>query len=126
MEHKPPARLGPGRYVALTTYETDGSPVTARVWATKVGGLEYVVVDSHAGKVRRILNNPLVNVARCNHDGSTASEAVPARARILGPEFTRVTINWLQLSYGWLFRSLMKVERGKIEKKVVIAIKLSS
>jgi hypothetical protein len=44
----------------------------------------------------------------------------------LGPEFTRVTINWLQLSYGWLFRSLMKVERGKIEKKVVIAIKLSS
>lgn len=126
MEHKPPAKLGPGRYIALTTFEPDGSKRTTRVWATTVGGLEYVVADATAAKVVRIKHNPEVEIADCGHDGIPNGPVKSARARVLGPEFTRVTINWLQLTYGWLFRTLMKVERGKVDKKVAIAIKLSS
>ena len=126
MDHKPPAKLGPGRYIALTSFDSEGKPKTTRVWATSVGGLEYVVADANSAKVERINANPEVQVSDCGHDGIANGPAVNARARVLGPEFTRVTINWLQLTYGWLFRTLMKVERGKVDKKVAIAIKLSS
>lgn len=126
MTHKPPARLGPGRYIALTSFDEQHLPKTTRVWATKVGGLEYVVADANSAKVLRIQNNPKVQIADCDHDGIAKADPRNARARVLGPEFTRVTINWLQLTYGWLFRTLMKVERGKVDKKVAIAIKLSS
>lgn len=126
MDHKPPAKLGPGRYIALTSFDANGSPKTTRVWATQVGGLEYVVADATAAKVQRIKNNPNVEISACGHDGVASGPSRNARARVLGPEFTRVTINWLQLTYGWLFRTLMKVERGKVDKKVAIAIKLVS
>ena len=85
-----------------------------------------MVADANSAKVLRIQNNPNVLVADCDHDGIASTSTKNARARVLGPEFTRVTINWLQLTYGWLFRTLMKVERGKIDKKVAIAIKLTS
>jgi PPOX class probable F420-dependent enzyme len=124
MSHKPPARLGPGRYIALTSFDAEGKQFTTRVWATKVGGLEYVVADNNSAKVERIRQNAKVKVAACDHDGVASEILQDARARVLGPEFTRVTINWLQLTYGWLFRTLMKVERGKVDKKVAIAIKL--
>ncbi|MDA2975832.1 MAG: hypothetical protein O2926_04175 [Actinomycetota bacterium] len=126
MTHKPPARLGPGRYIALTSFDENQAPKTTRVWATNVGGLQYVVADANSAKVLRIQNNPNVLVADCDHDGIASTSTQNARARVLGPEFTRVTINWLQLTYGWLFRTLMKVERGKIDKKVAIALKLAS
>ena len=126
MDHKPPAKLGPGRYIALTTYDADGTSKTTRVWATTVGGLEYVVADANSAKVARINANPEVQIADCGHDGVANGPMLRARARVLGPEFTRVTINWLQLTYGWLFRTLMKVERGKVDKKVAIAIKLTN
>ena len=126
MTHKPPARLGPGRYIALTSFDLSGKSFTTRVWATRVGGLEYVVADANSAKVERIRGSSKVLVAACNHDGAPSEILQEARARVLGPEFTRVTINWLQLTYGWLFRTLMKVERGKVDKKVAIAIKLSS
>jgi PPOX class probable F420-dependent enzyme len=126
MDHKPPAKLGPGRYIALTSFDAEQKPKTTRVWATRVGGLEYVVADAHAAKVARIQANPKVQIADCGHDGVASGAVFEARARILGPEFTLVTINWLQLTYGWLFRTLMKVERGKVDKKVAIAIKLTS
>jgi PPOX class probable F420-dependent enzyme len=126
MDHKPPAKLGPGRYIALTSFDADQQPKTTRVWATRVGGLEYVVADVNAAKVARIQANPKVQIADCGHDGVASGPVLEARARILGPEFTLVTINWLQLTYGWLFRTLMKVERGKVDKKVAIAIKSTS
>ncbi|MFZ9750782.1 MAG: pyridoxamine 5'-phosphate oxidase family protein [Candidatus Nanopelagicales bacterium] len=126
MDHKPPAKLGPGRYIALTSFGPDEIPKTTRVWATKVGGLEYVVADANSAKVQRINANSRVQISACDHSGNANGPILEARARVLGPEFTRVTINWLQLTYGWLFRTLMKVERGKVEKKVAIAIKLSS
>lgn len=85
-----------------------------------------MVADANSAKVLRIQNNPNVLVADCDHDGIASASTQKARARVLGPEFTRVTINWLQLTYGWLFRTLIKVERGKIDKKVAIAIKLTS
>jgi len=126
VSHKPPARLGPGRYIALTSFDATGKSFTSRVWATQVGGLEYVVADLHSAKVDRIRKDSRVQIAACNHDGAPSEVVQDARARVLGPEFTRVTISWLQLTYGWLFRTLMKVERGKVDKKVAIAIKLSS
>jgi PPOX class probable F420-dependent enzyme len=70
-------------YVLLTTYRRDGSGVGTPVHVAVDGDRAFVRTWDTAWKLRRIRNNPEVEVAPCTVRGKPTGPAVRARARVL-------------------------------------------
>ncbi len=89
-EHRPWAagRTGagpavPGKYLSLTSYRRDGTPVATPVWFVQDGGRILVQTDAGSGKARRIRRNPAVTIAPCTGTGRLRGHPIPASARQL-------------------------------------------
>jgi PPOX class probable F420-dependent enzyme len=74
-----------GKYMSLTTFRRDGSPVATPVWFVIDGDRVLVQTDAQAGKVRRIRRNPAVTMATCTATGRLRGSPVQGRAEILPP-----------------------------------------
>jgi hypothetical protein len=57
------------KYISLTTVRKNGQKVATPVWFGEDGDKLYVMTISKMGKVKRIRNNPLVEVAPCTMRG---------------------------------------------------------
>jgi PPOX class probable F420-dependent enzyme len=80
-----------GKYVSLTTFRRDGTPVSTPVWFVADNGNLLVETDGDSHKVKRIRRNDNVTVAPCNATGRVSGDAVSARAAILpADELSRV------------------------------------
>jgi uncharacterized protein len=75
-----------GKYVSLTTFRRDGTPVSTPVWFVAENENLLVETDGDSYKVKRIRGNDKVSVAPCNAMGRVMGEAVSARAAILPPD----------------------------------------
>jgi uncharacterized protein len=74
-----------GKYLSLTSYRRDGTPVATPVWFAEEAGRLLVQTDAESGKVKRIRANPRVSIALCNGTGHPKGDAVPGRAGLLDP-----------------------------------------
>lgn len=72
-----------GRYVSLTTFKRDGSPVATPVWFVQEGARLLIVTDGASGKVKRLRHNPAVRVALCTASGRLRSRLVAGTAEVL-------------------------------------------
>jgi PPOX class probable F420-dependent enzyme len=72
-----------GKYLSITSFRRDGTPVATPVWFVQDGNRLLVETDSTSYKVRRIRRNPSVTVARCSATGRLRSQPVPALAELL-------------------------------------------
>jgi hypothetical protein len=79
------------RYVSLTTYRRDGSPVRTPVWLAVEDGRLYVSTETRSWKVRRLRRDPAVQVTVCDVRGRIAPGAVEAAGsgRLLDAAGTR-------------------------------------
>jgi PPOX class probable F420-dependent enzyme len=83
------AALDNAKYVSLTSYKKDGSAVALPIWLQGSGGTYDMMTEDGSYKVRRIRNNPLVQLQVCNMKGVVADGAVTfgGKAEIIeGPE----------------------------------------
>src|SRR5437660_3569862 len=79
------------RYLNLETFKKSGQGVKTPVWfaadpSAKLDSNDaklYVYTIGVSGKVKRIRNNPRVNVAPCDMRGGLRGDWAPARAEIL-------------------------------------------
>lgn len=76
----------PGKYVSLTTYRRDGSPVSTPVWFVEEGGRLFVTTAADSYKAKRLRRNPAAMVAPCTARGVPKGDAVPARVEFLPPD----------------------------------------
>lgn len=75
-----------GRYLSITSFRRDGTPVATPVWFAEQGGRLLAVTDASSGKVKRIRRNPHVRVALCTASGKLREAEVSATAEVLaGP-----------------------------------------
>jgi len=74
------------KYISLTTVRKNGTKVATPVWFGEDSDKLYVMTRSTMGKVKRIRNNPLVEVAPCTMRGGVTGDKLFAHARILPPE----------------------------------------
>jgi uncharacterized protein len=84
------------KYISLTTIRKSGVKVPTPVWFGEDGDKLYVMTRSDMGKIKRIRNNPQVEVAPCTIRGKETGTKFLAHARILEPEehvHARATIN---------------------------------
>ncbi|WP_250000701.1 PPOX class F420-dependent oxidoreductase [Actinoplanes sp. M2I2] len=77
-------QLGSEKYVLLTTFRKDGSPVGTPVWVLPDGTGVAIWTESRSYKVKRVRNNPRVTVAACDFRGNVRGETVEGTARIVG------------------------------------------
>ena len=81
----------PGKYLSLTTYRRDGTPVSTPLWFVEAEGRLFVVTGADSHKVQRLRRNPAAMVAPCTARGVATGDAVPVRVEFLPPgEHARV------------------------------------
>ena len=92
------------RYVNLTTFRKTGKAVATLVWFAEETGRVYVYTAPDSGKVKRLRNNPRVQLAPCTFSGKVLGPAVEAQACILAVGGTDRARAALLRKYGWQAR----------------------
>ncbi len=100
--------LAGNRYISLTTFREDGSPVATPVWVVSDDGERLLVwTASSTAKVRRVRGNPRVRVAPCTFRGRETGEPVAGEARVLaGSDAETLVTSLLRRKYGLQKRAL--------------------
>ncbi|MEV7168204.1 PPOX class F420-dependent oxidoreductase [Streptomyces sp. JL4002] len=97
--------LGRARYVSLTTFRKDGTPVATPVWAVADGGELYVWTRTDTWKVKRIRNDGRVRLSPCDVRGRVPEGAGTAegQARLLDEAGLRRVRKLMSRKYTWQF-----------------------
>jgi uncharacterized protein len=98
------ARLGAGKYLLVTTYRKNGTPVATPVWVVRDGDALGVWTVADSWKVKRIRNRADVVVGPCDVRGNPTGESVPARAEILDAAGSAAYRRLIARKYGILGR----------------------
>ncbi|REH17937.1 hypothetical protein BCF44_14017 [Kutzneria buriramensis] len=69
------AQIVASKQISLTTYRKDGTPVPTPVWYVMDGDTMTVVTGATSAKVKRIRNNPRVDIAACDVRGNVKPRA---------------------------------------------------
>jgi uncharacterized protein len=120
-----------GKYINLTTFRRDGTPVATPVWFVSENGSLLVETDGNSYKVKRIRRNDHVTVTSCNAAGRAKGQAVSARATILPadelPRVERLLHRKYRLDYIFVLPIYLLVQRLRgrplrYEKPVIVSI----
>lgn len=114
--------LGDEKYILLTTFRRDGTPVATPVWAVKLDGDEVGFwTSSGSGKAKRLAHTARVTAAPCDARGRVRAGAatVDATARLVtGSEFEAIRQR-VVAKYGFQTKitkflgTLVGIARGK-------------
>ncbi|MFI0137494.1 PPOX class F420-dependent oxidoreductase [Streptomyces luteogriseus] len=74
--------LGAGKYLLVTSYRKNGTPVATPVWVVRDGDALGVWTVADSWKVKRIRNRADVLVDPCDLRGNPTGDQVPATAEI--------------------------------------------
>jgi uncharacterized protein len=92
------------KYVSLTTFRRNGAPVTTPVWIAPLGESRYAfTTDPSSGKVKRVRNNPSVELRPCTMRGKVAPDAPMLTGTALvvtDPADYRPVVDALKRKYG--------------------------
>ena len=96
---------GAARYVSLTTFRKDGTPVATPVWVVEQDGLLFVWTGARTGKARRIRADPHVEITACDYRGRIEGSASrSAIARIVPRDDLPGVWALMRAKYGWQLR----------------------
>jgi PPOX class probable F420-dependent enzyme len=114
--------LAGAKYILLTTFRRDGTPVSTPVWHVVVDGVSYVSTGENVGKVKRIRRSPDVTISACTLRGRPTGPTFAARARILSAAESRRATRLIRRRFpsGHLVHAVEKAVRR--EGQVGIAI----
>jgi PPOX class probable F420-dependent enzyme len=125
------AELGQEEFVLLTTYRRSGAPVSVPVWiapAADGSGALLVTTTERSGKVRRLRNDPRVQLRPCDRRGNVAAgaPAVAAVAELVSePAEVRRLREAIRAKYGERMK-VTAADRGKLDpaepRRVVVRI----
>ncbi|RSM69115.1 PPOX class F420-dependent oxidoreductase [Amycolatopsis sp. WAC 01375] len=121
-------RIAAEKYVVLTTFRKNGTPVPTPVWAAGDSGELVLWSERKAGKVKRIRNSGRVEIQACDFRGNnTHGDIVPGEARLLDLGGTERVRKVIARKYGITGRVTMFFSRlrGPKDRTVGIAIKLA-
>lgn len=123
------ARIADEKFVALTTYKKDGTPVAVPMWIARDGDHLVVWTPAEAWKVKRVRRDPRVELTPCSRTGKVApgspvlqgtAEVVTDAAAVDG------AARLVKAKYGLQFRLVTTIEallsRGR---KPRVALRIS-
>ncbi len=93
-------RLGAGKYLLITSYRKNGSPVPTPVWVVRDGDTLGVWTVADSWKVKRIRARADVLVGPCDLRGNPTGDPVPATAEICDAETSARYRGLIARKYG--------------------------
>ena len=114
--------LGDEKYILLTTFRRDGTPVATPVWAAPLDdGTVGFWTSSGSGKAKRLAHTARVTIQPCDARGRVkeGSQSTEATARVVtGPEYEAVRQK-IVAKYGFMtkFTKLLGTIGGIIKRK---------
>jgi hypothetical protein len=108
--------LGEGKYLSLTTFRKDGTPVATPVWLVRDGDALRVITEADSGKAKRLRNSSRVLLAPCDARGRLKGDQVEGVATLQDPAETARTAHLVEARYGLLGRLLMWRSRRAARK----------
>ncbi|MGW3986381.1 PPOX class F420-dependent oxidoreductase [Streptomyces sp. NPDC004830] len=97
-------RLGSGKYVLITSYRKNGTPVATPVWVVRDGDALGVWTAADSWKVKRIRNRAGILVGPCDLRGNPTGDQVPATAEIADAATTARYRKLIARKYGLMGR----------------------
>ena len=110
------------RFLNLTTYRKNGAAVVTTVWFAQANDNVYVWTAKNSGKVKRIRNNPTVQIAPSTHLGRPRGPAITASARILRVLEQQAAQQVMDRKYGWQKQLFALIWRLQGREQVYIEI----
>jgi uncharacterized protein len=98
--------LAKSRYVSLTTFRRDGTPVATPVWVAQQGDELVVYTARSSGKAKRLRNSSRVLLGPCDMRGRVTGDVVEGTARLQDEAETAATISLIRQRYGLQARFL--------------------
>lgn len=125
--------LDRARYISLTTFKRDGSPVSSAVWITGADGTYEFTTGSNAWKTKRLSRNPAVEVQVCNMRGRVQPSAIRYAGTgtvASSPDAVAAAERALAAKYGWQFKATrladwLKKRFGRADGQETVAVHLS-
>jgi len=114
-------------YLNIATFRRNGQGVRTPVWFVEDGGEIFIRTGANSGKVKRIRNNPDVQLAPCKADGTVIGEWIPAKGReIADPETDKLVDQLLGKKYGMQKNLFAWMSRLRGDQYTVLKIELKS
>jgi PPOX class probable F420-dependent enzyme len=108
--------LGDGKYLSLTTFRKDGTPVATPVWLVRDGQTLRVITQGDSGKAKRLRNDSRVLLAPCDARGTLKGAQVEGAAVLQDAAETARTAQSIEARYGLLGKLLMWRSRRAARK----------
>lgn len=118
--------LGDEHFVSLTTFRKSGERVSTPVWIARDGDAVLVTTPNGTGKVKRLRNNPTVELQPSNRMGKTKDTDVPVSAVASAEPETADQSAIFRKKYGLEYRIFMFIERrGKSGHKPRVILRIT-
>jgi hypothetical protein len=101
--------LAQERYISLTTFKRDGTPVSTPVWVAGENGQLLVWTAADSWKVKRIKRDSHVRIAPCTARGKVRGDALDGAATIV-PDPSQVE-KLERTKYGWRMTAISTLTR---------------
>ncbi|MFZ1671259.1 MAG: PPOX class F420-dependent oxidoreductase [Candidatus Nanopelagicales bacterium] len=121
-------RLSESKYISISTTRKNGEKIATPVWVTREGNALYVITGADSGKVKRIRNNPHVEVAPCDARGRLKGDVVAGTVEILDADGTEEVRSRVAKRFGLMYKvlTLMEKVRGSGDGRVGLKITVDS
>jgi uncharacterized protein len=121
--------LAQERFISVTTFKRNGTPVPTPVWCAGENGSLLVYSEADSGKVKRIRHDPHVLVAPCTARGKPLGPPVDGDAILVEDSkhveaLLATKYGWLWPAYNHLMAAARRVRRQPAPKAVAISITL--
>ncbi|MFC9116487.1 PPOX class F420-dependent oxidoreductase [Streptomyces sp. NPDC052492] len=97
-------RLGAGKYLLLTSFRKNGTPVATPVWVVRDGDALGVWTAADSWKVKRVRARGDVLVGPCDVRGNPTGDQVPATAEVCDADTTARYRELIARKYGVMGR----------------------
>lgn len=111
------------KYLNIETFRRSGIGVKTPVWFVQDGETLFIRTVGNSGKVKRVRNNPQVNIVPCKMDGTPIGSWIPATAReVKDEEIDRKVDQLLDKKYGLLKKMFTMAGRNG-QKHTILEVK---
>lgn len=122
--------LGDSRYVSLTTFKRDGTPVATAVWVARDGDHLYVTTPLETGKVKRLRHTARVLLAPCDLRGQITGPHVEGTAWLMDAAASERVGRLIDAKYGFVAKAMGWLDvalrnRGRTRERIGIEIALA-
>ena len=114
--------LQDAKYVLLTTFRKDGTPVATPVWAVRIGDELRVWTIRDSGKVKRIRRSSRAQIAPCTMRGNPRGPAIDATARLLPDSEAPAVLDALAAKYGLMGWWTRMMQRFTGDTRAVVGV----